>query len=165
MDVPEMVARWKEAVVGITLAATKQQVDEWEHKLNDLLEPFLKAPVKQIRQFCRELVAALESDEQIPFFIKLSVTSYIKIFIDKAKDQGILELKKDIAMRIAKAVEGDVQPQLVEAICNALMWRDEETLAKVEKAAKAGKKAKLVGKESCLFLELGPPEDEVIVQL
>lgn len=155
VDVDKMLADWREAVVQITLAHDKKQVDEWEHKLNDLLEPFLKCPVKQIREFCRRLVAELEADPRVPFFIARSVAAYVKAIVAEAKDEGVLELKKDIAGRIAKAVEGDVQPQLVEAITNALMWRDPETLRKVEGAIKKGGKAKFVGKESCLFLEVG----------
>jgi hypothetical protein len=154
VDVDAMVQRWREAVVGMTLAPDKKTVDEWEHKLNDLLEPFLKAPVKQIREFCKKLVEALDADPQIPFFIKAGVSAYINVIVKSAKDTDVIELKKDIAGRIAKAVEGDVQPQLVEAITNALMWRDPETLKKVEDAVKKGGKAKFVGKESCLFLEV-----------
>ena len=155
MDVDAMLSQWREAVVQITLAHDKKQVDAWEHKLNDLLEPFLKCPVKQIREFCRRLVSDLEADPRVPFFIAQSVKAYVKVIVQEAKDEGVLELKKDIAGRIARAVEGDVQPQLVEAITNALMWRDPETLKKVEGAIKKGGKAKFVGKESCLFLEVG----------
>lgn len=154
VDVDDMVARWKEAVVNITLAHDKKQVDEWEAKLSDLLEPFLKCPVKQIREFCAKLTTALESDPKIPFFLARGVGAYCKIIVGSATNQGVMELKKDIAMRIAKGVEGDVQPQLVEAITNALMWRDPATLRRVEKAVKRGAPAKLVGRESCLFLEV-----------
>lgn len=154
MDVDAMLAMWKEAVVKIATAPDKKAVDEWEAKLNDLLEPFLKCPVAQIKEFCRKLIAELDSDQSIPFFVKIGITAYIKIFVEKAVDQGPLELKKDIAGRIAQAVEGDVKPQLAEAITNALMWRDPATLEKIEAATKRGKKAKLVGRESCLFLEV-----------
>jgi hypothetical protein len=165
MDVEAMVAAWREAVVGMTLAATKDDVDRWEAKLNDLLEPFLKAPIKQIREFCTRLVEVIEPDPQVPWLIKQSVIGYIKIFVKTAKDEAVIELKKDIAGRIARAVEGDVAPQLVDAITNALCWRDPEHLARVEEAvkkSKGGPKAKrprMVGRESCLFLEVG---DEVI---
>ena len=155
MDVEKMVADWREFIVGMTLAHDKKAVDEYEAKLNDLLEPFLKAPVKQIREFCQRLIGELRDDVRVPLFIRAGVESYINVIVKGAKDTKIVELKKDIAGRIAKAVEGDVQPQLAEAITNALMWRDPETLEKIEGAAKKGHKAKLVGRESCLFLEIG----------
>jgi hypothetical protein len=107
LDVDAMLAQWREAVVQITLAHDKKQVDEWEHKLNDLLEPFLKAPVEQIREFCSRLVAELEADQRVPFFIAQSVRAFVKVIVAEAKDDGILELKRDIAGRIARAVEGD----------------------------------------------------------
>ncbi len=156
MDVDKMLADWKEAVVKITLAPDKKTVDEWEAKLNDLLEPFLKAPIKQIREFSSRLVAEVESDPNIPFFIKRGIEAYIKIFVEGAKDETVLTLKTDVARRIALAVEGDVQPQLCDAITNALMWRDPATLKKIEKATKKEGRppAKLVGRESCLFLEV-----------
>lgn len=155
MDVDRMVAQWREALVGITLAHDRKQVDEWEFRLNELLEPFLKAPVKQIREFYKQLLAALKDDPSVPFFIWVGLEAWGKTILEKATDQGLLELKGEVAMRIARAVEGDVQPQLAEAIANALKWRDPESLEKIEKAVRKGHRAKLTGKESCLFLEVG----------
>jgi len=158
VDVELMVGRWVEAIVGMALAHSKDEVDKWEAQLNSLLEPFLKAPVVQIREFCTKLMAAMEGDPKVPWLITKSTVAYIKIFVEGAEDKGILELKKDIAMRIARAVEGDVQPQRLDAIANALMWRDPKKLEEIEEATKkakrSGKRAKLVGRESCLFLEV-----------
>lgn len=155
MDVDDLVGRWKTLVVGLALAPDKDTIDKHEAGLNDLLEPFLKCPVKQIREFCRKLVAAVQADPQIPWVVKNGVVGYIKIFVEKAQDTEVIDLKKEIAGRIARAVEGEIQPQLVEAVTNALCWRDPANLKRVEKAVESGKKAKLVGRESCLFLEIG----------
>lgn len=154
VNVEQLVVDWKAIIMGMALSHSKKEIDEWEFKLNDLLEPFLKAPVKQIREFCAQLVASLENDQSVPFFISKSVRCYVELIVEKAKDTEVIELKKEIAGRIAHAVEGDLQPQWVEAITNALMWRDPATLRKIEKAVKAGGKPKLVGKESCLFLQV-----------
>jgi hypothetical protein len=155
MDVDQLVTEWRDLIVGMALATDKKTIDEHEAQLDRLLEPFLRCPVKQIREFARKLTAAMQADKRLPLFIRVGVEAYLKVIVGNAKDTSIVKLKKDIAGRIAKVVEGDVQPQLVEAITNALMWRDPETLEKIEGAAKQGHKAKLVGRQSCLFLEIG----------
>lgn len=155
MDVDQLVSEWRDLIVGMALATDKKTIDEEEAKLDRLLDPFLRCPVKQIREFSKKLSEAMRSDKRLPLFIRSGVEAYLKVIVGGAKDTEIVELKKDIAGRIAKAVEGDVQPQLAEAITNALMWRDPETLEKIERASKKGHKAKLVGRQSCLFLEIG----------
>ena len=154
VNVKHMIEKWVEAVVGLTLSHDKKSLDEWEFQLNDLLMPMLKCPVKQLREFYRGLVDALKNDKRIPFFVWRLFETWGKEILDNSPDDGVIKLKKEIAGRIASMVEPDVQPQLAEAIANALQWRDPKSLKGIEKSLKKGHKAKLVGKESCLFLEV-----------
>ncbi len=159
MNIPQMVERWKEAVVGLTLSHDKSTLDRWEHAIEDLLTPILGAPVKQLRQFYKQLVAALQADPRIPFIIWRMFEVWQTQMIDNAPDEGVIALKKKLAEEITALVEKDVLPQIPDAIIAALQWRPPETLAKVKEALEGGAKPKLVGKESCLFLSVG---DEII---
>jgi len=159
VNVKALVKAWVEAVLGMTLAHEKKKLDEWEYSLNELLTPLLTAPVKQVREFYHELCVALQANKKVPFFVWQLFASWGK-YLDDAPDEGVIELKKEIAGRIARLVEPDVTPQLAEVIANALQWRDPKTLKKIEKAAKSGQKARLTGKESCLFLCVG---DETVM--
>ena len=68
-------------------------------------------------------------------------------------------------------VEQDAKDQLPDAMIRALQWRSPEKLEQVKevvaKEKAAGRKTRLKGRESCLFLEAGGTEEqpEVCVQV
>ena len=91
--------------------------------------------------------------------------------MDKATDEDIVTLKKDLAADIVKMVEEDAKAQLPDAMVRALMWRSPDTLEKVKEVVTeekaAGRSVRIKGRESCLFLEAGGTEahPKVCVQI
>lgn len=160
INIQDMVKQWTEMVFHLTLSHDKKTIDEWEFKLNELMLPLLKCPVKELRAFYSQLILALKNDARIPFFVWRLFEVWGDTMLKDAPDEAVIVLKKEMAGRIAALVEPDVSPQLGEAIANALQWRDPSTLKKIEKGLKKGCKAKLVGKESCLFLQV---DDEIVM--
>src|SRR5207302_679931 len=69
VDIPKSVQEWVAVIRTLATAHDKDAIDQAEYRLEDLYTPLLTAPVKQLRQFYRELVTALEADQQVPFFI------------------------------------------------------------------------------------------------
>jgi len=160
MDVDAMVGKWVDAVAGMTLAHSKDEVDRWEFVIEELLTPLLAAPVRQIRLFWTELAKRLEADRRIPFFLHTAFRAWSKVMIEDAPDEGVLNLKTKLAEEIAALVEQDVKGQLPEAIMRALQWRPAEKLEAIKEELKKGTKPKLQGRESCLFLVVG---DEAVM--
>jgi len=154
MNVPEMVQRWVPIIRGLATAHDKAPLDQCEFEMEDHLNPLLTAPVAQIRDFYAQLVAALKADPSIPFFVWAWFESWGEVILKKAPDGEVKELKSALAAEIATMVEAQVQPDLKQAIAAALQWRSPESLEKVRDAVATGGKARMVGRESCLFLEV-----------
>lgn len=158
MDRDKMLDLWEPVVVGLALAHDKDEQDGFEAQINQLLTPLLSAPVKQLREFYSRLTERLKSNPQVPFIIWRAFEVWGDGMIAKAPDEGVVKLKTELAREIAEMVEEDVKPDLREAIVRALMWRDpdrlEEVKQAVEEGKKSGRKARMVGRESCLFLEV-----------
>lgn len=155
MDVPAMVAAWVPIIRGLGAAHSKEGLDRCEFEMERHMTPLLAAPVKQLREFYAGLVDALKADPLVPFFVWSMFDAYHEVIVKKASDAEALELKKDLAQEIADLVEADVRPDIGKAIAAALQWRHPEQLEQVRKAVKGGAKPRLVGKESCLFLQVG----------
>ena len=85
--------------------------------------------------------------------------------VQDAPDEAVKRLKHKLAAEIAEIVELDVQDQIPKAIERALCWRDPETLQAVKETLQSGAKPKLVGRQSCLFLECGRGKKKVSVML
>ncbi|MDP2662074.1 MAG: hypothetical protein Q8R28_15220 [Dehalococcoidia bacterium] len=164
MDIDAEVRKWHESLVGYFTSHTHGDMDKWDFKLDELMSVVLAAPVAQLREFARQLAAALAADPRVPLWIWEPMAK-LGDKITGAPDEEVIQLKVALAERIARMVEHEVTPQIFEAIANALKWRDEDTLAKVETALKEGKKPRLKGRESCLFLCVGEGEEEVMVML
>lgn len=154
MDVQKMVDRWVPIVKGIATAHDKGKVDQCEFAMDEHLTPLLSAPVKEIRAFWALLVKTLKEDPEVPFFVWAMFEGWGEVILAKAPDGAVRQLKVELAREIAEMVEKDVVPDLKGAIAGALQWRGEETLTKVRDAVKAGGRARMVGRESCLFLEV-----------
>lgn len=154
MDVKLLVEKWVPIIRGLSTAHEKAPIDACEFVMDEHLTPLLAAPVAQIREFYGQLVSALKADPTIPFFVWVWFESWGDTILKDAPDGDIKELKITLATEIAELVEKDVQPDLKAAIAGALQWRGPQTLERIKGAVEKGSKAKLVGKESCLFLEV-----------
>jgi hypothetical protein len=157
MDVDGMVAKWKTLIVGLSLAHDKDEADRIEASVEECLSPILAAPIKQVRTFAAKLMEALKADPKVPFLVWRPYEIWVSQMKD-APDGDVKELKTDLAKQIVDLVEKDVASQLPDAMVRALQWRSaaalEEMKGAVEKEHAKGGKARLTGKESCLFLSV-----------
>lgn len=165
MNVAEMVTRWVPIIRGLSTAHDKAPIDQCEFEMEEHLTPLLTAPVKQIREFYEQLVVALKADPAIPFFVWAWFESWGDVVLKHAPDGDVKQLKTVLATEIAELVESQVQPDLKRAIAGALQWRSPESLEKVKAAVETGGKARMVGRESCLFLEVDTPDGLTRVML
>jgi len=162
VDVDETVARWVNAIAAFCMAHDKDALDQTEAAVEELLMPMLKAPVAQLREFYAKLVTALQEDKRIPFFAWRAFETWHLLVVKTAPDEEAKELKKDLASAIANLVEPDVNGDWHTAITDALMWRSEERLERMHAAltaaaaqpAETRPRARIRGRESCLFLQL-----------
>jgi hypothetical protein len=152
-----LVDRWRETIITLCLAHDKSAVDNAEFAMEDLLTPLITCPGRQLKEFWGLLRERLENDERCPFFVWKFFRIWEEGILAHAEEVGPVELKRELAGRIAQMVEADVKPDLMEAITGALQWRSGETLEKIEGAIKRGGRARLKGRESCLFLEVVRP--------
>ena len=153
VDIPKMVNHWSEWIVTFSTAHSKANVDEKEFEIDEILAPLLTAPVKQLRQFYKDLTQALKDDDRVPFFVWSMFSAFGEVIIEgAADDEAIIRLKKKLAGEIAEMVEKDVRPDLQKALSGALMWRPKEDLEAIKEDLKAGAKPHVRGRQSCLFL-------------
>lgn len=168
MDIDAMVISWHKIYVGLATAHDKDEADFYEGSVESLLTPLLTAPVKQIRQFADRLLEVLKTDKAVPFLVWRAFEVYVEQ-MRKAPDEGVKELKTALAREIVNMVEGDMKDQLPDAMVRALQWRDPERLAQVKEAIQeekaAGRKVKMKGRESCLFMEVGGTDDKPNVRI
>lgn len=166
MNMNEVVPKWHKLVVGLAMAHDKDEADRLEASVEDLLTPLLTAPVAQIRQFAHLLLESMMNDKAVPFLVWRAFQVWVEQ-MDQAPDGEVKELKRDLAKQIVDMVEQDAKEQLPDAMVRALMWRSprqlEEVKAVVEAETSAGRKVRLRGRESCLFLEAGGTEEEPAV--
>jgi hypothetical protein len=166
MDIELMVVRWHKMIVGLAVAHTKDAADAVEASVEECLSPMLNAPVKQLREFAPKLLHTLQNDAGVPYLVWRSFEIWVEM-MKGAPDDGVKELKKDLAAQIVDMVEADAKAQLPEAMIRALMWRSPEKLQEVkevvEREKAAGRGVRLKGRESCLFLEAGGSDEEPTV--
>lgn len=153
-----LVAAWVPIIRGLSTAHGKATVDRCEFDMETHLRPLLVTKVADIRAFYAALVTALKADATIPFFVWALFESWGDVILKRAADEDVRALKKELAAEIVDLVEADVAPDVPKAIAAALQWRSAEQLIKVRDAVKSGAKPRLVGKESCLFLEVELPD-------
>lgn len=166
VDVDGLVKKWVGAVVGMCLAHDKDQFDAEDAKADELMGPILTAPIAQVRVFYQQLRDTLKSTKEVPFLVWMSFEAWGEVVVDSAVDDvGIKRLKNKLAGEIADLVEMPVRDQIPEAIKRALRWRDPEVLKEVKSKLESGAKPKLVGRQSCLFMELGRGKNKTSVML
>ena len=171
VDVDALVERWRVTVAGLCLAHDKDEADRHEAALDECLTPLLSAPIKQVREFADKLAKALKDDPKVPFLAWRAYEVWVEMMVKNAKDTELKQLKTELAKEIVHIVEADIVPQIPEALARSLQWRSPEKLEEIRELAEsekvAGRKPRLKGRESCLFLELGGTDDEpkVVVQI
>lgn len=175
MNTHEMSEKWARLIVGLSTAHSKDDLDRWEHEIDEYLTPILAAPVKQVREFFTLLVNRVKADKSVPFFVWRSLEVWQEQIVEKSKDGEIKELKVELARQIADLVEEDVKRDIGEAVVGALMWRDPKTLAEIKKTlveskkegnpAKVSTQTRAVGRQSCLFLVVEHKGKEKVVML
>lgn len=165
MDVPALVEKWIEAIVGMSLAHDKDTFDAHDAKADELLTPILGAPVRQVREFYHQLRERMRADKRVPMLVWMGFEAWGEVMVKDAPDEEIVRLKNKLAGEIAELVEGPVAEQIPGAVQRALRWRSPEQLGKVKAALESGAKPKLVGRQSCLFLEVGRGDKKVSVML
>jgi hypothetical protein len=165
IDIDQLVKDWIDAIVKLCLAHTKDDYDAADAQTDKLLSPILTAPVRQVREFYAKLEAAMEADPRVPWLVKMGFTAWGAVMVKDAPDEGVKRLKNKLAGEIAELVEMPAKEQLPEAIKRALRWRSPEALEEIKTELENGKKPKLVGRESCLFLEVGRGKKKKSVML
>lgn len=159
MNVEELVQKWLSAIVGMATAHDKDTYDHHDAKADELMTPILSAPIKQVREFYKKLRAALRADPRVPMLVWMGFEAWGEVVVKGAEDdEAIKRLKNKLAQEIVELVELEIQDQIPEAIRRALRWRDPETLKEVKEALEGGAKPKLIGRQSCLFLECVKPK-------
>jgi hypothetical protein len=171
MDVDKLVKKWHEVLLGLAIAHDKDAADKYESMIDELLTPILSAPIRDIRAFYPKLMTSLKNDPKVPFLVWRGYEVWVEGYIAKAQDEEIVELRTHLAKQIADLVDQDVKDQIPEALIAALQWRSTEQLMEVkdvvEREKAAGRKTRLKGRESCLFLHAGGTEEnpEVTIQI
>jgi hypothetical protein len=166
VKVDELVEAWVVAVVGMCTCHDKDTYDAHDAKADELMGPILTAPVKQVREFYGKLRKRLREDPKIPMVVWMGFEAWGECVVNHAEDdKSIIRLKNKLAGEIAELVELDIRDQIPEAVKRALRWRDPETLKAVKEVLESGAKPKLVGRQSCLFLEAGKGDKKVMVML
>lgn len=165
VEIPALVDKWVNAIVGMCLAHSKDDYDLHDAKADELLTPIMSAPVAQVREFYFSMVEKMKADKRVPFLVQVAFDAWGQAVIKNAPDEGVKRLKRKLAADIADLAEMQLRDQWPEAIKRALMWRDPEVLEEVKDRLEAGEKPKIRGRQSCLFLEMGRGTKKVSAML
>lgn len=166
MNVQELSDKWVSVLVGMCTAHTKDDFDAHDAKADELMGPILTAPIAQVREFYNLLRQKMKDNPGIPMIVWIGFDAWGESTVKHAQDdKSVKRLKTRLAREIADLVEMQVQDQIPEAIARALRWRDPKTLKEVKQKLKAGAKPKIVGRQSCLFLEIGEGPGKTQVML
>lgn len=155
MDIETSADQWVDAMARLCNSHQKHERDQADFDLDQLFTPILTAPVAQLREFAKVLAIKLKAHSGIPYWIWSCYEEVLEKVILTRADEEAIELKVSLAREIAVMAERGLESEdWVGAITNALKWRPPETLERVKGALVQGKKPKLTGKESCLFLDV-----------
>jgi hypothetical protein len=165
VDVEALTDQWITAIVGMCQCHDKDEYDAHDAKSDKLLGPLLSASSKDVRAFYFRMLEKMKTDKRIPFVVWIAFEAWGKVSVEDAPDEGVKRMKRKLAAEIAEMVDEPIRDQIPNAIKRALMWRDESTLKAVKETLESGKKPKLRGRESCLFLEAGRGAKKISVML
>lgn len=156
MNVDEQVKLWIDIIADLATAHDKDIRDRADYESDTMLGPILIAPISQLREFATKLAKNLADDIRIPWFVHKTFENYVESIILKSNDSDIIILRKELAQEVAEMIEKELKiDDITVAITNALMWRNSGDLEKVKDAMVKGGKPRIVGRQSCLFIEVG----------
>ncbi len=159
MDVEKMVETWVPLVRKLATAHDIDEKDAASFNLDELLLPVVAAPVAQVREFYRKVIAKMKADRSIPWAVWSLFEFWGTNVLDKITKEQEVQLKTEIAKRIAEHSIAEIpREDWVNSMVGALQWRSPEKLEAIESGLKAGQKPRVRGRESCLFLEVGEAE-------
>lgn len=159
VDVQEMVGKWTPLVKQLALAHDVDEKDLASSTLDDLLKEVITAPVKQIREFYRELTAALKKDKTVPWALWKLFDFWGENVLDKLETEQEMTLRGELAQQIAeRSIEKIPVKDWVDSMIGSLMWRSPEKLEQIKASLDQGHQPRVRGKESCLFLAVGEAE-------
>jgi hypothetical protein len=159
MDVNAMVKKWVPLIRKLAVAHDVDEKDQASSELDDYLLPVVGAPVAQIREFYRKLVAELKEDKTVPWAVWKLFEFWGENVLDKITKEQELQLKTEIAKRIAENSIAQIpREDWIASMIGALQWRSAERLQEIEENMEKGHKPRVRGKQSCLFLQVGEAE-------
>ena len=156
MDVQNMIDTWLPLIRKLATAHDIDERDAASSQLDEYLTPIIAAPVAQIREFYRGLVARMKADETVPWAVWKLFEFWGTNVLDKIDKAEVIGLKTELAKRIAEnSFEQIPREDWIASMVGALQWRNPERLQQIEEALDKGHKPRVRGKESCLFLQVG----------
>lgn len=159
VDVEKTVDLWLPLIKALAVAHDVDEKDAASSQLDELLLPIIAAPVAQIREFYRMLTAKMKADKTVPWAVWRLFEFWGENVLDKITKEGELQLKKELAAKIAeRSMETVPREDWINSMIGALQWRSPERLKEIQAGLEAGHKPRVRGKESCLFLEVGQAE-------
>lgn len=166
INVEDEAQKWLSYVVTCLTAHSKEDWDRADYVADELYGVILAAPIVEIRAFTARLSELLEADERVPFYVWRGFKVVNENLLQKLADKGAIELKTQLARKVAELAERALDPEeWTAAMVGALQWRSEEDLAKVLAQLERGVQPRVRGRESCLFLIVGEGEHEAMVML
>jgi len=159
MDVQEMVGKWVPLVKALALAHDVDEKDLASSTLDDLLKEVITSPVKQIREFYRELTAAMKKDKAVPWALWKLFDFWGENVLEKLESEQEMKLRGELAQQIAERSMEKIDPKdWVDSMIGALMWRSPEKLEEIKEKLDQGHRPRVKGRESCLFLQVDEAE-------
>lgn len=159
MDVQDMVQKWVPLVKQLALAHDIDEKDLASAALDDLLREIITAPVKQLREFYRELTAELKKDKSVPWALWKLFDFWGENVLDKLQTEQEMVLRGELAQQIAeRSIEQIPVKDWIDSMIGALMWRSPERLEEIKAKLDEGHKPRVKGRESCLFLQVDEAE-------
>ncbi len=154
-----MVKKWIPLIRELAVAHDIDGKDAASAGLDEQLLPVVTAPVAQIREFYKALTKELKADPTIPWAVWKLFDFWGENVLDKITTAQELQLKTDIAKRIAENSMAVIpREDWVNSMIGALQWRSPERLKEIDDAIEAGEKPRVKGRESCLFLQVAGKE-------
>jgi hypothetical protein len=166
VDIDGLVASWVDVLVGLTTAHDAQGHDGADFRTDELLGPLLVAPIADVRAFAERLAGKLEADPRVPYMVWRGYKRLVLPIFENRPVGDQVQLRADLAREVALMAERGIdRGELVDAIAGALQWRGPQTLGAVKEGLQAGRKPRIRGRESCLFLELDGEDGEPVARV
>src|SRR5258708_14090034 len=111
MDVQEMVGKWVPLVKQLALAHDVDEKDLASSTLDDLLKEVITSPVKQIREFYKELTAAMKKDKSVPWALCKLFDFWGENVLDKLETEQVMTLPRKLDKQFAERSMRKIAPK------------------------------------------------------